>query len=307
MTECLELEEKIRAHVLGLPDYQKRAFEWRLSRSGDCARAMDLDMIHGMPGFDLGHALRLMHGTHIHKMWQELLAQALGDDFTDVEKEVFIEVDGMSIPGHPDGRIKSMNAVYELKTVSDNSFTKALEMGTPFPAHYEQDNMYAHAMGCSNIITHYYNKNTSENLFLLAPYSEEIAKLTMLKFKERKDNMRERKIADRPYHDPTSTPCTYCNHKAMCYQNFEAEVAGMGSQVLLPESNMEVYTAAQQAWLMRAERLKAEKLEEFNKSKLGKFMLSTGFRSIKIGAYVAEIKLGKNKNPLVSVRETKDE
>ncbi len=300
-------EYQIKTFMAQLPEFQARPFEYRMSKAGDCERMMDYAVQRGEGAPDPSQALRMYFGTKIHDMWRELLEKIMPGDFhgAEVEAKYHDTVDGEEfvIVGHPDGQIKSLNAVYELKSVSENTFNLINQQGHALPMHYEQANLYAHVLGMTQVVFHYFNKNNSESLFLVAPASASVAKQTIEKFRRRKVNARDNVIAPRPYTDPTSSPCWFCKFKTECYEGYAQQVSSMSAQVLPIESP--VYDDVEMAWNMRAIRLEHEKKEEVAKAALADKLIKLGINRARIGRFAIDLKLGGKQNPLTTIKEIK--
>jgi len=297
------LEFNIKDYISKLPEFQVRDFSYRMSKSGDCPRLMDYQIQAGEIAPEPSQAFRMYFGSHIHEMWRKIFEDMLPNDFSGAEREIEYHDGDITLTGHPDGEINSIDAVYELKSVSDNSFNMVVTNGTAMPMHYEQANMYAHTLRRKNILFHYFNKNNSESIFLLAPMSEELAKSTIDKFKKRKVNAEAKVIEDRPYTDPTSTPCWFCKFKDECYKGFVWDVKTMGTAKL--DDSDEVMPHTQIAWDMRSTRLDAEKQESAAKAAIAHALIKRGIKAASIGEFTIDIKLGSKNNPITTVKEKK--
>jgi hypothetical protein len=265
---------------------------------------MDYNISKGPKPFDTTQILRMDKGTSLHASWQEHLKEAWKGDYTMAEAEVEVRLkSGRKISGHIDGYIPSLNAVYELKTVADSTFVMVRNQDSPIPAHYEQGNLYAKAINADQILFHYYNTNSGESLYLLSPFSQAQADQTMDKFEEREEHMAKGTISDRPYHDPTGSPCWYCPYKEECYSGWAGEVNGMGAQEI---DHKPLALAARMALVNKEERLKYDKLEKAEKASIAKLMLQELELNKAITKnHTVTIKLGTKGNPLVTVKENK--
>src|SRR5690606_33477427 len=138
---------KIEAHILSLPDYSGNSDLLRFSKLGECPRLLDYEMQRGRSPISFEQAMRMHAGTYLGHMWRDIMTGALGADFVGAEEElkVTLEVDGEThvMPGHPDGEIISLDAIWELKSVSDSTYKMVEGQGHALPQHYLQGNGYA--------------------------------------------------------------------------------------------------------------------------------------------------------------------
>lgn len=296
------LENQINNYLMSLPDYSDNTFKFRISMAGDCIRLMDYNNQQGRRPFGIDQALRLHTGTYLHRMWQDIMLGAFGSDFVEPESQVEIDCGEFKVEGHPDGILKSLNAIWEFKTVSDHSFEMVKNAGTAMSQHYEQGNLYAHAKGLSSILFHYFNKNTSESLFLMAPYSKELAEHSISKMKKVYENKKTGVMSDRPYTDPTNSPCWYCPYKDDCYKDYKTEIAGMASVALPKEHEKELYDSVSGYWLLRSNRLAAEKGEAKLRELIVDRLVKRGLNNVSIGTFTIDIKVGKNNNPICNIK-----
>lgn len=313
--EFHDVEKRLIDSVLGSPEYASKGFEWRMSKAGDCPRLMDLSIQKGSPSVDYYSAMRFKRGHALHDMWQAELKAALGHDYINAEEEVklLIEVtdpaDGeilrQELVGHHDGEIVSMDAIYELKNVSDATWMLVMSQAGPLPANYEQGNLYATAKGKKNILFHYYNTNDGRSQFFLVPANEQSKENTLAKFRDRLLNRKYGRVQERPYHDPTGSPCFFCSYKQDCYKDFRGEVEASGKAVLSPEEAPDLHEEASLACESRQDRLKAEKLEELHRAKLARNMIRRKLNSAMVGQFKVDVKVGTKGNPLVSIKAMK--
>lgn len=311
--EFLPLEDKIINHIMSDPQYQGRSFEWRMSKAGDCPRLMDLELVYGKAPVDYTSAMRFRRGHALHTMWQEIYQEALGDDFQNPELEMTIEVsaevDGVKhtqvITGHNDGEIASLDATYELKNVSDATYSMVAGRGHPLPANYEQGNLYAFVRKRKNVLFHYYNCNNGQSQWFMAPMSVTAAENTLAKFAERIINKNRGVIADRPYADPSGSPCFFCSKKSVCYEGFSGEFSRMGAKQYQIVEFKELYDVVGEATRARNQRLMWEKQEEAAKNRVAQMLLTQNVNYALIGEYKIEIKLGSKGNPNTTIREIK--
>ena len=300
--------EKIAQTIKGLPE-NEWTFEYRMSAGGECQRKMEFDQIRGITQPDISVMIKTMSGTYLHEMWQHIMVAALGDDFQSAESEVELEFptkDGMKkVMGHPDGVIGSLGAIWELKTVTDATFQMIGNNDDPIQAHYEQANLYAHALGLDKIWFQYFNRNSGASMYIMRPASIDLAVLTLKKFGNVYDNVKAGVVSPRTYTNPEDSPCWFCSHKEHCYEGYEKEVGDMTSVSLDTSKFEELYRDAKFYWHNRKERLDAEKREAEFRKRIGEQMIRMGHNGVTIGEYAATLKLGKNKNPIVTVKEAK--
>jgi hypothetical protein len=178
--------------------------------------------------------------------------------------------------------------------------------GYAIAMHYEQANLYAHVLGHKNILFHYFNKNNSESLFLTAPYSPELASSTIAKFNQVKVNQVRGVISDRPYTDPTASPCWFCKYKDECYSGYRAEVLNMKIVELDTQTDALLLADIDGVWRLRATRLETEKEEDKLRTIVSSMLLKRGINSAKIGSFSIDIKLGSKNNPIATIKKIKE-
>lgn len=302
------IDFRVREYILNHPSLGVRSSHLRMSMAGDCPRMLDYDGVNGPKPIDYYQALKMIRGTWLHPMWQSIMKGIFGDDFIGAEEEIHLEIDVDGevhrIPGHPDGVIVPLDAVYELKSVSRNTFDLIQRQDHPLPSHVEQGNAYAHVKRRSSILVHYYCPDNGESLYYQVPYSEDLAKITEEKFRGRIRNRQTMQITERPYHNPTAAPCFFCSWKNECYQGFADQIRGMGSAPLPVTS--ELYALCQMADRSRFQRLMAERLEDDARTKSAQFMVANSLKSASIGEYEVDITVGKKGNPIATIRKQKE-
>jgi len=310
--EVMEMELKIEKSVLNRDEFHE-GFTLRASAAGFCPRLMDYELQQPLPqgdsGIDYKQAMRMLSGTALHEMWQNILKETLGDDFGFIEGELIVNCsDGthqVDIPGHPDGIIKSMSALYELKTVGTNTFNSIAASDEPLVSHYEQANFYASELGLPNVLNHYFNRDSCDSLFLLSSSSPQLFDKTKRKFLQRVKNQESGVLETRPYNDPTGSPCFFCSRKEECYEGWIEEVKGMGTMHISQESNEG--RMVEDCLLARSVRLNADKTEKGLKESLAKFMIGANTKTMTVDETEAKVvlTLGKNGNPLINIKEKK--
>lgn len=302
--DAYNLQQKINSYLTGLPDYSARPYQVRMSGAGDCPRLMDYLMRDGVKAPEINHIMRMHTGTYLHNMWRDIKQGAFGDDYFGSEEEVTITLDnGVVVMGHPDGQFREAKCLDEFKSVSDSSFKMIINQGAPIPAHYEQANTYCGSLGLESMLIHYFNKDTGESHFFFAPYNSELFSLTKQKFVRRFDNKERGLIESRPHNDPTASPCWFCPKLAECYSGFKDEVSSMGRATYSETDQPELLGLVSEAVTARATRLECEKKEKANKSSIADVLIKLGVKSCDVGEFSCELKLGKNNNPLLELKE----
>ena len=307
-----ELQHRLNSYLMDQPDMQGGAFQFRMSASGMCPRLMDYQIQGGKEPPTENSAERMSRGQHLHTMWQERMAGALGPDFQDVEQELVYDLvvpndDGSSdiihIPGHIDGYVKSLDATYELKTVSEYTFKMVESNGKPLDSHYEQGNFYAYSKGCSDILFHYYCASDGKSLWYLVPMSDALGDMTANKFRQRVLNARKGVLEQRPYTDATASPCWFCERVTECYKDFKSEVESLPTDVEVDDVRFfdDVVLADGQ----RAQRLCSDKAEKAAKARIAKYMIQNELQSCKTRDFTVKVKVGKNNNPSVEIKAVK--
>lgn len=298
-----EIDDRVRGAVLDREEFKPYEFKVRASSAGECRRLIEYHLRDGVSAPTYEQAIRMMVGTKLHEMWQEILSHALGEDFHSFEEELEVERDGIKFSGHPDGEIESLDAIYELKTVGNNTFDMVVNQDGPIQMHVEQSNVYAIAKGRSNIIIHYFNKNSGESFYCVFDSSQSLFDLTIKKFKEAFENNKASLIGPRPYSDPSNSPCWFCSKKSICYEGFEAEVKSMGDATLSVEEHSWLHDVVIACDESRDARLKCDKKEKEAKAEIGDYLSrQLKINKAKIGNYLIDIKLGSKQNLLINIK-----
>ncbi len=297
-----EFKTKLDDGILSMPDFVKQTeFEPRISSAGDCVKLMWYQKRFGKKPITAQKAFRMGRGTYLHKMFLDIFTHTFGSDFVGAEEECIATIGSVVLPGHPDGEFISLDAVYEFKTVSDSTFAMVTNQGHPIPAHYEQANLYAHAKARSQILFHYFNVNDGESLFYLLAYNADQAVQTAKKFIDSDDP-----DLKRPYHDPTQSPCWFCDYKEECYEGFASQVAGGGRAEV---TDVVPVVSARELAIANKTRLENEKLEKLYKKQLSDYLIPRSINEAKIIGlntnYLVTVSLGANSNPLVKLKEIK--
>lgn len=300
------LTKKINDFVVSMPE-MNRGFEIRMSTAGECVRKMDIEAQNGKPPVDAPTAFRLLTGEPIHQFWREILTRVFPGDYMYAEDELILdfEVDGVQIkvPGHLDGFIKSLNAVVEVKSVSESTFKMVKNQDHPLGSHYEQGNIYAETIVADLILFIYHNRNSGEYVLFLSPHSSAMAQNTVAKWATVIRNKLSGVVSVRPYHDATSSPCFFCPHRVSCYENYNDEISKMAGT---ETSDGEFIDLAQAYVFSRRMKLDHTKLEDQVKTKISAWMFDKKLNDVRIADVGAiSLKAGKNNNPLVSIKLNK--
>lgn len=306
--EIRSLNNKIESALLDRDDYKDSPDKagLRASRVGDCPRLLDYRLQDTLAPLRFNNAIRMERGTWLHLMWTELMSDSLGSDFSYGQEFSFPLNSGDPITGHPDGYIKSLSAIWELKTVSASTFTMIKQNDSPIISHFLQSNLYCLGMSqeaeVSQSLIHYFNVDNGESLFLPCPYDESIANDGIEMFNQRLANKEKGLIAERPYSDPSASPCWYCPAKDKCYDGWVSEVKNMTTTVLDIAEHSELHSNVQDCTTSRAMRLASDKAEKGFKEKVSSYLLSRQIKAAKLGEFSIDIKLGTKGNPLVTIK-----
>lgn len=300
------LTKKINDFVVSMPE-MNRGFEIRMSTAGECVRKMDIEAQNGKPPVDAPTAFRLLTGEPIHQFWREILTRVFPDDYMYAEDELILdfEVDGVQVkvPGHLDGFIKSLNAVVEVKSVSESTFKMVKNQDHPLGSHYEQGNIYAEAIEAHSILFIYHNRNSGEYCLFLSPHSDAMAQGTITKWATVIRNRSAGVTSTRPYHDATGSPCFYCPHKISCYEGYTDQIKNMSATEI---KDPKVTDMAQAYVFSRRMKLDHTKHEETVKAAIAAYMFENKFNDMRIPDVGAiSLKAGKNNNPLISIKLNK--
>jgi hypothetical protein len=301
----------MKDHVLSKPEYAERKYEIRMSSAGDCSRMMDFDRKYGKKPSNFQQSMRMALGDAVHLMCQQYLREIYGEDFIACEQEVILNVEGVDVPGHPDGLIKSLNAIVEIKSTSQETFRLVTNQG-PLPQHIKQGHAYAAAFGADHILYWYVNRNSGEMIVYFRK-TEIITHLEVVGlFTEQIKNSRENIIGSRPYHDPTSAPCWYCDHKERCYEGFDKEISELGTgNEYTQEQAPNLFNAAVNAVVYREQRLLSQKCEDASRDLAAKEMLSLKERSVILKGQAIDLAVeialskGKEKKLMATIAKLK--
>ena len=308
MSDVYEIRSRIETAALARPD-MNRPFELRMSTAGFCPRQMELMALKGKPAVDADTAMRLLIGEPIHDFWRKHLEQVFPDDFYYAEDELKLtfEVDNetVTVTGHADGYIRSLNAVVEVKSVSEHTFQKIQGEQLPLPSHYEQANIYAETLSAGRILFIYHCRNSGAFEIIEAPHVHQLAQTTVAKWAAVYRNIRSGIISDRPYHDATIAPCSFCPFRDDCYRDFSGQVKGFERTAT---TDLEAVGMTGRYLHHREQRLFYEKLEKKVKDELASYMFKHQHQQmlINIGDKpFADITLtvGKNNNPLINIKD----
>jgi hypothetical protein len=274
-----------------------------MSAADMCPKRMDYEVQRGPKEPDHHQLLRMLRGNHLHNMWQEIMADAFDGDYVTPEKEVTIALDeSITVPGHCDGYIKSLDAVYELKTVNPFTFKTIVNNDMPLRYNMEQANLYAWAYPAKHILFHYFDVAFCDSRFYLVPVSKHLLDLTVAKFKGRMANRVLGEMIDRPYHDPTGEPCSFCPWSDECYEGFAGQINAMSPAVLDVNAHADLYEHCVSSSEAREQRLEMDKIEKQSKKLISEYMLGGGWADAELGPFKIKVKLGKNNNPIVDVK-----
>jgi hypothetical protein len=306
--DLFDVREKIESGVLARED-MNRPFEFRMSTAGFCQRQMEIMILQGKPPFEIGTAMRLLLGEPIHQFWREHLTAIYGADFqhAEAELELVIDVDGtpLVVKGHADGYLKSIDSVVEVKSVSSASFLKLQNQGVPYPAHYEQANIYAKALGATRILFIYHCRDSGAFELMAATYDEALATKTCEKWANVYRNTRAGIVSPRAYENAVSTPCCYCPFNSECYEGY-SEAVSKYKRIAIQDAN--AIEMATKYLTHREQRLVSEKLEDSIKTELARYMTAAQVNEMQVdidGQAFADVtlKIGKNNNPLVNIKD----
>lgn len=308
MSDVYQIKSLIEKGALARPDMQ-RPFEIRMSTAGFCQRQMELMALKGKPEVDADTAMRLLIGEPIHAFWREHLESVFPNDFYYAEDELKLsfEVDGetITVTGHPDGYIRSLNALVEVKSVSEHTFQKIQTEQLPLSSHYEQANIYAEVLDARRILFIYHNRNSGAFEIIEAPHVHQLAQTTVAKWAQVHRNVRAGIVSDRPYHDATVAPCSFCHYRDDCYKDFSGQVKGFERNAT---THLEAVGLTGRYMHHREQRLFYEKLEKRVKDELARYMFKHKQQQllVNIGEKpFADITLtvGKNNNPLINIKD----
>jgi hypothetical protein len=224
----MSIAVKLKAHIESLPENQNPESNFRVSSAGSCLRMLDYDGMYGSAPHDELTHFRFEVGHAIDKLFKDLLRSALGEDFMGMDEELRLQTPkGMVVIGHPDGRLLSENAVVEVKSCSNSIFERVQRTAKPLNEHFEQANLYAHALNAAKIIFIYFNKNSARYLIVEAHYNLGQAIYNLEKFDLAHENRLNKVISPRMYHDEAESPCYYCGHRERCYAGFNQEASDL--------------------------------------------------------------------------------
>lgn len=227
------MKNKLKLFIESMPEMAKPTSEFRASYAGTCLRKMDYDGIHGATPHDELAYFRFELGHGVDKIFKSLLSQCFGADFMGMDDELRLTTpNGNTIVGHPDGRLLSQNAVVEIKSCAASTFDLVEKTGQPLQEHFEQANLYAHALKADKIIFIYFNKNSSKYSITEKQYDLGQAIYNLEKFDLAADNRAKGVLSPRLYQDETASPCYYCGHREKCYADFVKNAQDMKVQAI---------------------------------------------------------------------------
>lgn len=309
-----ELEQKVEEYLLNHPEATS-PHELRMSKSGSCVKRMSQDLwqpkkVPGKTSF-----LRFRRGHAMHAMWQEIMSEALGDDFCEQETELELELDlgqygKKKILGHYDGLIKSLDAIYELKNINFYSFESVIKDGA-FAADIEQANAYANRRGVRQTLLHYFNVNDCTSLRILVPANKRLYTSTVEKFQLAAIAAIEERNLPRPYNDATASPCWFCHYKGECYKDFKGEVEDYDGVDLTrsPGEELVLKQHIVRCNQFRELRLEHDKNEADEKENIAKIFHARKWAKVLIKEgdkyFETTLKVGSKNNNLVSIKEKK--
>lgn len=300
MTE-LEIQQAIDQAVLTRPDMMgSQRVELRMSAAGDCPRLLDYKLQNGRPEASLQSAMRLLTGEPIHDFYRGVFSSAFSD-FTMAESELALDLGlGDPVLGHCDGFIPSIGAVLEVKTVSESTFKMVKGSGEPLMSHRAQGNLYCGCIeGASQVLFLYHNRNSGEYLVYLVPFSATLFVETKAKFLAAREREAAGVMHDRPYQDPTESPCFFCDFKSQCYEGFDSQVASGNSQLAEGETAL----LSDGFITIRRNRLAMEKSEDHIKGRLMTTMIENKISRLIYNNSTLEVRVGKTGKPLLTVKE----
>jgi HSP20 family molecular chaperone IbpA len=305
----MDPSEMIKAEVLRMPEYQPRNFEPRMSSSGDCPRALRYDKEYQRPAPSFGQAMRMMLGDYTHLMMQQILTKTY-TDFHSAEIEIEYVDDGVTIKGHPDGVIDSLDCVVEIKSSSQETMRMVLNSG-PLPSHIRQGNVYGYVLKKKNVLFIYVNRNNGEIYCHPLPVNGILAEQSLdMLIEVAKAPVGEQ--IPRPYSNPSESPCWFCSHKERCYEGFDQEIAGMKTGVEYHHTHVPLLAhSAYESVQHRNARLILERAEEDKRAEviiqmmsMQEKALSIVYENTKISIEMALSK-GKEKKLNATIREIK--
>lgn len=249
------LAEIIDEYLLKREIEEAKEFEERLdstgavkfypSSVGQCSRKIAYQMV-GTPSQPLpARVLRILdNGTSMHSRYELLFAEMgillasevkISEESEDKAIAEFCRK--YHISGRTDAIIRVDDEVYivELKSASNNSFSRIRDSGEPKKEHYQQIQLYMHILGIHRGIILMENKDTQEIWEFPVHYDPEMATHILKTI-----NMINESVAnymasvelgnyERPYiqlehlfpdreYDKTSFECRYCDFRSICWQ-----------------------------------------------------------------------------------------
>lgn len=255
------MKSKLKQFIESRPDMKTPASEFRVSYAGSCLRKMDYDGMYGVPSLDEASFFRFELGHSVDQIFKTLLSEAFGADFHGMDTELKLTTPkGNTIVGHPDGRLVSRNAVVEIKSCAASTFDLVARSNQPLVEHFEQANLYAHALKAEVIIFIYFNKNSSNYIVLEKAYDLGQAIYNLEKFDLAAENRLNKVISPRTYQDETASPCYYCGHRERCYADFKKDHEAMAVDKTITDPIVVSFTKLFHD--ARKLRLDTEKLED---------------------------------------------
>jgi hypothetical protein len=202
----------------------------RMSSCGKCARALAYKY-HGVPGYgkelDARSLLNFLFGD-IMEAAIVTVANLAGCDIRYTgknQKDISIEIDGVTVTGHPDG-IKD-DVLFECKSMNDRAF-KDFENEQIDESYLAQANMYMGVIGLKRCCFVAVNKNVSVVKEVIVSFDKKIfdsAYMNLKKVVSSKSELPEPaySILDSGFYP---WQCLYCEHWKLCRPNAARVLVG---------------------------------------------------------------------------------
>ena len=236
--------EIVDQHLL---DQQTQHGSLRLSGSGGCLRSKWL-MYHDVvelefvePSYMSVEPLSI--GNYHHDRLQDTLKNALNKflpnaehfivDENGREQDLVLEVDGIKIPGHPDGTvtIDGVKYVIEFKTMKNYPFM-LFKKGDVSEGYIKQVHSYMHLTGSTKAIFLAYAKETGEIAELIVDYSQPIMDEVLADFSTA-ITATEAPVIPYDFNKETGKidwHCTYCPYLQYCWPGAEERTTTKGTR-----------------------------------------------------------------------------
>ena len=295
--------------ILAMEPESKGKYHARPSSAGRCERALVYHYLGVQPEDFSERTLHLFRDGHWHEELTADLIRKTAFKLHSEQMSITIPAPGLNpdgykcsmcgeiaapdtMHGHIDGILQSVDGVerlYEHKSLSRYQFdryNKILESGQVPPAddyYMAQLHLYMSSdeirlTGIDKAIFFVKSKDTSQMLDFEIQFDESIANAAIEKLQRVEAMGKNSELPPRPY-VRSSWQCSYCLWEKVCYANYDEEVHGRTSGVVIDDKG--ILSAITEARKASGERLRWEKMEDAAKNKVKLWMIEHKYAEAK--------------------------